>query len=167
MCACTGLENEEVTASIEEQVEANDSEEEVEADDSKGRWWRLMIVKANDSEDEVEADDSEEEVEANDSEEEVEVDDSEDYNLIDSTEQEAPRSPFHSQVGRSSISALDMDASCSQVPQDVHREFHELGLLETAKNKEQHENQFTELKSSSESLKLRHIMCSLMICCTL
>ncbi|KAH9571987.1 hypothetical protein CY35_02G122900 [Sphagnum magellanicum] len=47
-----------------------------------------------------------------------------------------------------------MDASCSQVPQDVHREFHELGLLETAKNKKkQHENQFTELKSSSESIK--------------
>jgi hypothetical protein len=48
-----------------------------------------------------------------------------------------------------------MDASCSQVPQDVHREFHELGLLETAKNKKkQHENQFTELKSSSESIKV-------------
>ncbi len=88
LCACNGLENKEVTGSIEEQVEANDSEEEVEADDSKGRWWRLMTVKANDSEDEVEADDSEEEVEANDSEEEVEVDDSEDYNLTDSTEQE-------------------------------------------------------------------------------
>jgi hypothetical protein len=67
---------------------------------------------------------------------------------------QAPRSPFHSQEGRSSIPALDMDASCSQVPQDVHREFHELGLLETAKNKKkQQENQFTELKSSSESIK--------------
>ncbi|CAM6043457.1 unnamed protein product [Sphagnum compactum] len=139
----------------EEEVKADDSEEEVEADDSLGQWLRLrMTVKANDSEEEVEADDSEEEVEANDSEEEVEVDDREDYNLTDSTEQEAPRSPFHSQVGRSSIPALNMDASCSQVPQDVHREFHELGLLETAKNKKkQHENQFTELKSSSESLK--------------
>jgi hypothetical protein len=70
MCACNGLENEEVMGS---------SEEQVEADDSKGRWSRLMTVKANDSEEEVEADDSEEEVEA---------DDSEDYNLTDSTEQE-------------------------------------------------------------------------------
>jgi hypothetical protein len=34
---------------------------------------------------------------------------------------QAARSPFHSQVGRSSIPALDMDASCSQVPQTVHR----------------------------------------------
>jgi len=38
---------------------------------------------------------------------------------------------------------------------DIHREFHELGLLETAKNKKkQHENQFIELKSSSESIKV-------------
>jgi hypothetical protein len=94
LCACNGLENEEVMGS---------SEEEVESDDSKGRWWRivtswwklltvkrmwrLMTVNANDSEEEVEADDSEEEVEANESEEE-EVDDSEDYNLTNSTEQE-------------------------------------------------------------------------------
>jgi hypothetical protein len=34
---------------------------------------------------------------------------------------QGPRSPFHSQVGRSSIPALDMDASCSQIPQNVHR----------------------------------------------
>ncbi|CAK9871543.1 unnamed protein product [Sphagnum jensenii] len=191
-------ESKEVMGSCEEQVEADDSEEEVE-------------VEANDSEEEVEADDSEEEVEveANDSEEEVEANNSEDYNLIDNTEQEGPRSLFHSQGGRSSIPALAMDASCSQFPQDVYRKFHELGSLETAKNKKQHEDQFTELKSSSESLKkikdglrpnlpeqcpqqlskliqacyhsdpatrpsffeicveLRHIMCSLMIGCTL
>jgi hypothetical protein len=33
MCACNGLENEEVTGSSEEQVETDDSEEEVEDDD--------------------------------------------------------------------------------------------------------------------------------------
>jgi len=44
MCAFNGLENEEVTGSIEEQVEADESEEE---------------VVANDSEEEVEVDDSE------------------------------------------------------------------------------------------------------------
>jgi hypothetical protein len=79
LCACNGLENEEVTGSSEEEVEADDSEEEVEANDSEGQLWRLMTVKTNDSEEEVEADDSEEE---------VEVDDSEDYNLTDSIEQE-------------------------------------------------------------------------------
>ncbi|CAM6068468.1 unnamed protein product [Sphagnum tenellum] len=116
-------ENKEVMGSCEEQVEADDSEEEVE-------------------------------VEANDSEEEVEANNSEDYNLIDNTEQEGPRSLFHSQRGRSSIPALAMDASCSQFLQDVYRKFHELGSLETAKNKKKHhEDQFTELKSSSESLK--------------
>ncbi len=33
LCACNGLENEEVTGSSEEQVEADDSEEEVKVDD--------------------------------------------------------------------------------------------------------------------------------------
>jgi hypothetical protein len=34
---------------------------------------------------------------------------------------QASRSPFHSHVGRSSIPALNIDASCSQVSQTVHR----------------------------------------------